>query len=50
MHFPAIINEVGIFIAEAMSRLFGLTDDAYPAAGLQPYGGEASRKKARSHR
>ncbi len=50
MHVPKIINEVGVFISGAMSRLFGLTDDAYPATGIQPYAGELPSKKQRSSR
>ena len=48
MHFPTIVDEMGVFIAEAISRLFGLTDDAYPATGIQPYAGELPSKKQRS--
>jgi hypothetical protein len=49
MHLPNVIKEVGTFISEAMSRLFGVTDDAYPATGVQPYAGRSSRKRRRSH-
>ena len=45
MHVPKIIAEIGVFIAGAISRLFGLTDDAYPATGIQPYEGKLPSKK-----
>jgi hypothetical protein len=32
-------NTVG-YIIEAMTRIFGPSDDAYPAVGVQPFTGE----------
>jgi hypothetical protein len=28
------------FFASPISRIFGLTDDQYPATGIQPYSGD----------
>jgi hypothetical protein len=28
------------FFASPISRIFGLTDDQYPATGIQPYNGD----------
>jgi hypothetical protein len=30
------------FFASPISRIFGLTDDQYPATGVQPYSGDPS--------
>lgn len=28
------------FVSDALSRIFGLNDDDYPATGVQPYSGD----------
>jgi hypothetical protein len=28
------------FVADGITRIFGLTDDQYPATGIQPYSGD----------
>jgi hypothetical protein len=45
MSMPKVFNEVILFVSEAMTRLFGVTDDKYPATGIQPYEGEVPDKK-----
>jgi hypothetical protein len=32
------------FFASPVSRIFGLTDDHYPATGIQPYSGDPSQE------
>ncbi|NJN49529.1 MAG: isochorismate synthase [Alkalinema sp. RL_2_19] len=32
------------FISGAMIRIFGATDDEYPATGIQPYSGDPSNE------
>jgi hypothetical protein len=32
------------FLGGAVSRIFGLTDDQYPATGVQPYSGDPSHE------
>lgn len=41
----AIPNKVGQFVAGAISRIFGLNDDNYPATGVQPFEGEPAKEK-----
>ena len=33
------------YISGAVTRIFGPTDDNYPATGVQPFEGEAANKK-----
>jgi hypothetical protein len=37
------------YIAKAMARIFGPTDDQYPATGVQPFEGELPDKKKTKH-
>ncbi|MBD2327544.1 hypothetical protein [Alkalinema sp. FACHB-956] len=30
------------FMSDALSRVFGLNDDDYPATGVQPYSGDSN--------
>jgi hypothetical protein len=34
--FVAVVS----FVADGITRIFGLTDDQYPATGIQPYSGD----------
>lgn len=35
-----MIDGITNYIYEAVARIFGPTDDAYPAIGVQPFAGE----------
>jgi hypothetical protein len=48
MSLPKVIDDVILYISGAMSRIFGPTDDSYPATGVQPYEGE--HKPHKKHR
>jgi hypothetical protein len=41
----AMPNAIRQFMASAMSRLFGMNEDNYPATGVQPYEGEPADDK-----
>ncbi len=45
MRLPKLIDNVITYVSGALTRVFGLNDDAYPPTGTQPYEGEPSRKK-----
>jgi hypothetical protein len=45
MSLPKVFDDMIRYISGAMSRVFGLNDDAYPATGIQPYGGDIPNKK-----
>lgn len=36
------------YISEAVARIFGPTDDAYPSIGVQPFTGEPFHKPRRA--
>ncbi|WP_171974789.1 hypothetical protein [Leptolyngbya sp. 'hensonii'] len=38
------------YISGAVARIFGPTDDAYPATGVQPFEGEPSKRSKGSKR
>jgi hypothetical protein len=40
MGISRIIDSVVGYIIEAMTRIFGPSDDAYPAVGEQPFAGD----------
>ncbi len=40
MAISKIIANITQYISEAAMRIFGPTDDAYPAIGVQPFTGE----------
>lgn len=40
MGISRMINSVGQYISEAVARIFGPSDDAYPLIGIQPFTGE----------
>ncbi|NDJ23892.1 nicotinate phosphoribosyltransferase [Nostoc sp. B(2019)] len=40
MAFSKMLASIIQYISEAFMRIFGPTDDAYPAIGVQPFTGE----------
>lgn len=42
-----LFDSVVQYISEAAARIFGPTDDAYPATGVQPFSGEPYRENKR---
>ncbi len=48
MRLPKLIDDVITYVSGALTRIFGLNDDAYPPSGTQPYEGEISHKKRSS--
>jgi len=40
MGISKMIDSVIQYISEAVTRIFGPSDDAYPAIGVQPFAGE----------
>lgn len=40
MGISRTIDSILQYISEAVTRIFGPSDDAYPAIGVQPFGGE----------
>ena len=40
MAISRMIDSVVQYIIEAMTRIFGPNDDAYPTIGIQPFAGE----------
>jgi len=45
MSVPKVISDVIQYVSEAVSRIFGLNDDAYPNTGVQPFEGEPNARK-----
>jgi len=41
----AIPNNMRKFMSEAMVRIFGVSDDDYPATGIQPFEGDPAKDK-----
>jgi hypothetical protein len=41
-------NGVTEYISEAVARIFGPSDDAYPLTGVQPFNGEPFRETKRT--
>lgn len=39
------LDSISQYISEAVVRIFGPTDDAYPITGVQPFSGEPLHKK-----
>jgi hypothetical protein len=50
MSIPKVFDDMILYVSGAMRRIFGPTDDSYPATGVQPYEGEPTSKKHRSDR
>lgn len=44
MGISRTINNTVKYIIEAMTRIFGPNDDAYPAIGVQPFGGDPYKR------
>lgn len=44
MRVPKLFMDVIQYFADAMSRIFGLYDDAYPNIGVQPFEGDPAGK------
>lgn len=45
MHVPKLLNDVIYYFSEAISRIFGLNDDAYPNIGVQPFDGDPCKTR-----
>lgn len=45
MGISRTIDGIVQFISEAVTRIFGPSDDAYPAIGVQPFAGEPFNHK-----
>jgi hypothetical protein len=45
MTISRIMNSMLQYISEAMWRIFGPSDDAYPAIGVQPFAGESFKQR-----
>lgn len=45
MAISRIIDSMSQYLFEAVMRIFAPSDDAYPAIGVQPFGGEAFNKR-----
>ena len=40
-----MIDSISQYISEAVMRIFGPSDDAYPAIGLQPFAGDSFKQR-----
>lgn len=45
MGISRMIESVVQYISEAVTRIFGPSDDAYPAIGVQPFAGEPFKQR-----
>jgi len=45
MNISKMLDSVTQYIIEAMTRIFGPNDDAYPAVGTQPFSGEPYKRR-----
>jgi hypothetical protein len=43
-----LFNSVTQYISEAVVRIFGPSDDAYPSTGVQPFSGEPLHQNKRA--
>lgn len=43
-----IFDNVTQFFSEAVARIFGPTDDAYPETGVQPFDGDSFKESNKS--
>ena len=52
MKFAKLIDDVAAYMSGAISRLFELNHDDYPATGVQPYNGDTNSadRASRKHR
>lgn len=46
MGISRMIDSVVLYISEAVTRIFGPSDDAYPIIGVQPFAGEPFRQRS----
>ena len=44
MGISKIFESIAQYISEAVARIFGPSDDAYPSTGVQPFEGEPFKK------
>lgn len=44
MAVPKFIDNAVEYLSGAMSRIFGVSDDAYPKTGVQPFEGKPKKK------
>lgn len=45
MSVTKMLEDTTQYIFEAVARIFGPSDDAYPVIGVQPFEGEPRRKR-----
>jgi hypothetical protein len=45
MRMPRFFASAVSYVSEAMSRIFGLDDDNYPATGVQPFTGDKNSQE-----
>jgi len=45
MKIAKMLQDLGQYLSEAMSRIFAPNDDSYPETGTQPYTGETDKRK-----
>ena len=45
MRMPRFFANAVSYVSEAMSRIFGLDDDNYPATGVQPFTGDKNSQE-----
>lgn len=48
MNIYKLFDNITRYISEAVVRIFGPTDDAYPATGVQPFSGDPYREHRRA--
>ena len=48
MQMPRFFANAVSYVSEAMSRIFGLDDDNYPATGVQPFTGDKNDREKTS--
>ncbi|MGB6296011.1 MAG: hypothetical protein WBF90_07470 [Rivularia sp. (in: cyanobacteria)] len=49
MFISKMLSNIAQFISEAVVRIFGPSDDAYPNSGVQPFTGEVYKKSTVKH-
>ncbi len=49
MRFAKVFRDSMGFLTDAVSRVFGLDDDNYPATGVQPFGGDVKNRRHHRH-
>jgi hypothetical protein len=50
MHMPKSFNNIITYVSGAVSRIFGLDDDNYPATGVQPFSGKIEHNPDKKHK